>query len=404
MTEHKSQHSSSPSDSIPVLGHPSDAEIEHAHNLLSEKALFAAIQDSLDAYVMVLNPQSRIVAVNRKMQEDLKISNPTQYLGALPGAIIGCINALEDSASCGANEVCKSCGVTQAIRECLGQNEMVEKAWTTTVQKAGELALFDFRLRATPVRDGMHQFVLLLIQAGSETTSREALERAFYHDVLNMIGGLLGWSKMLREHEAADAGQIVDRIWNLANRLCSEVLDQRRLSQAQKGDLLICIEQVPLREIFQDLRDLFYAYEEADDRILEMQEPESDEKISTDPALLLRILINMLKNAIEATQPGDTIRVWRQWQGNSVRFCVHNPGEIPQEIATQIFHRPFTTKTSTGHGIGTFSMKLFGERYLKGKVSFDTDARRGTTFAIEVPQPDCDDEPEEDDIAGNAKT
>jgi sensor histidine kinase regulating citrate/malate metabolism len=37
-----------------------------------------------------------------------------------------------------------------------------------------------------------------------------------------------------------------------------------------------------------------------------------------------------------------------------------------------------------GRGIGTYSMKLFGEKYLKGKVWFTSSAENGTSFFFEL--------------------
>lgn len=66
-------------------------------------------------------------------------------------------------------------------------------------------------------------------------------------------------------------------------------------------------------------------------------------------------------------------------------FRVHNEGEIPAEVATQIFQRSFSTKAQAGRGIGTYSMKLFGERYLGGQVDFRSSAEDGTVFYIRLP-------------------
>jgi signal transduction histidine kinase len=52
-----------------------------------------------------------------------------------------------------------------------------------------------------------------------------------------------------------------------------------------------------------------------------------------------------------------------------------------QVIQLQIFQRFFSTK-GPGRGLGTYSMKLFGERYLKGKVDFSSQAPQGTTFTV----------------------
>ena len=60
-------------------------------------------------------------------------------------------------------------------------------------------------------------------------------------------------------------------------------------------------------------------------------------------------------------------------------FRVNNPGVIPANIRTQIFQRSFSTK-GHGRGLGTYSMKLFGENYLNGKVYFQSNEKQGTTI------------------------
>ena len=64
-------------------------------------------------------------------------------------------------------------------------------------------------------------------------------------------------------------------------------------------------------------------------------------------------------------------------------FSVNNPGVIPDDVGLQIFQRSFSTK-GHGRGLGTYSMKLFGENYLNGKVYFQSDDKKGTTFTIEL--------------------
>jgi signal transduction histidine kinase len=58
---------------------------------------------------------------------------------------------------------------------------------------------------------------------------------------------------------------------------------------------------------------------------------------------------------------------------------------MPERVQLQVFQRSFTTKGGTGRGLGTHSMKLIGERYLKGKVSFASREPDGTTFTLAVP-------------------
>lgn len=69
---------------------------------------------------------------------------------------------------------------------------------------------------------------------------------------------------------------------------------------------------------------------------------------------------------------------------NLLSFCVWNSQEIPQEITHRVFQRNFSTKNQSGRGIGTFSMKLFGEEIFGGEVSFKTSPSDGTTFRFSL--------------------
>jgi hypothetical protein len=59
---------------------------------------------------------------------------------------------------------------------------------------------------------------------------------------------------------------------------------------------------------------------------------------------------------------------------------------MPREVQLQIFQRSFSTKADRGRGIGTYSVKLFVERYLKGTVGFVSAEPGGTTFSVTLPR------------------
>ena len=96
----------------------------------------------------------------------------------------------------------------------------------------------------------------------------------------------------------------------------------------------------------------------------------------------------MVTNALEATPGGGRVRVWAERLDGDPRwacaFHVRNGTAIPRAIALRIFQRSFSTKARKGRGIGTYSMKLLGERYLGGEVGFTT-GEGGTTFTLRLP-------------------
>jgi len=96
------------------------------------------------------------------------------------------------------------------------------------------------------------------------------------------------------------------------------------------------------------------------------------------------VINNMIKNALEAIvrEGRITIECIKNPEGIVIR--VHNPGIMSDTVKKQVFQRSFSTK-GKGRGLGTYSMKLLGERYLGGKISFTTSKKKGTMFSLELP-------------------
>jgi signal transduction histidine kinase len=135
---------------------------------------------------------------------------------------------------------------------------------------------------------------------------------------------------------------------------------------------------------------MMHYHPSARDRILDFDIPSSACELETDPAILLRVLSNMLINAFEATPGSQPVRLRVECrsfedQNGRMTFSVWNKGHIPDEVAGRIFQRNYSTKQEIGRGLGTYSMKLFGEQILGGEVSFESDPARGTTFRISLP-------------------
>jgi sensor histidine kinase regulating citrate/malate metabolism len=92
----------------------------------------------------------------------------------------------------------------------------------------------------------------------------------------------------------------------------------------------------------------------------------------------------MLKNAVEATPEWGEVEIGSNYNNGEVDIWVKNKSFIKQEIQQQIFSRPVSTK-GKNRGLGTYSMKLLTEQYLKGKISFETCEVNGTKFMIKLP-------------------
>ncbi|MBN1478417.1 HAMP domain-containing histidine kinase, partial [Candidatus Sumerlaeota bacterium] len=360
------------------------SEVEQRSREIAQDPLFQAILESVDGFLMILNPQRQVLAVNTDLLRLLGIEDVECLLGDRPGEIIGCIHAPTGPGGCGTAKACASCGAVLSILRSQSSGEPTVGECLVTVNE-DHTEPMEFRVRASPIRVGEHEFTVLVFSDISAEKRREALERTFFHDVRNTLGGLLGWSTLLESAADLDPREAAGRIVALSRRLSQEIEDQRRMSQAERGEIEIDVETKRVEELWETLTAVFDVHEAAQDRHLEIMPAEPDDSVTTDVSLLMRVLTNMTKNALEACLEGETVRVWFERRDGESIFHVGNPSEIPEDVALRIFQRSFSTKGGRGRGIGTYSMKLFGEKILGGRVWFET-GERGTVFSIALPE------------------
>ena len=354
----------------------------------SHNPVIDALLAAVDATLLVLNEHRQIVAFNSQVSS---LSHPSQILGARPGEALGCANA-QAQGGCGAARACETCGALGAILACLQGGHPVEGEFLVRREPVGGL---EFNARATPVLVGDSRFVVVSLRDISSEKRRQVLEQIFFHDVLNTITGLRGWTELLRCSPRPNPAA-AERIELLSRHIEREIRDHRALVMAESGELVPNLERLRASDVLAELSVVFGTRGLAHDRRLEQHVP-ADVTVKSDPALLLRVLVNMVRNAFEATEAGGKVsvacgRVGREGASaeasgheGGVRFTVRNEGVIPPMVQEHIFQRSFSTKAQYGRGLGTYSMKLLGERYLGGKVSFVSNAECGTVFSLELP-------------------
>lgn len=113
-------------------------------------------------------------------------------------------------------------------------------------------------------------------------------------------------------------------------------------------------------------------------------------KITAHRSKLSQVIVNLLLNASQATEPGapadNEIVVSTSVVGDKIHIAVRDTGTgIPQHVVDRIFEPFFTTKPrDTGTGLG-LSVSLETIRNHEGDIQVETAMGEGTTFTIVLP-------------------
>lgn len=350
-----------------------------------EDPIIRVVLDSVGGMVIILDSNRQILAANEDLLRALRLPTSDDLVGRRPGEALGCLNASEAPSGCGTSEKCRYCGAVLSMLATQHDGLVHDDECYLTMKQDGQLKSLEFKVRSSPLDLADEQILVLVLQDISAHKRRDVLERLFFHDIFNTLSGLVGFGEILR---TSGAGVAAQKILSITSVLTQEIQAHRLLVEAEQGRLALEITGRRVADIFEQLRDVFRGYPNLGDRLVGIEEISEQKNFAIwcDQRLLSRVLTNMVKNGLEATAPGGVVHVWAERKPKGLSFYVDNEGYIPEEVRSQIFKRTFSTKGEPGRGLGTYSMKLFGEQYLQGKVWFTSSPEYGTRFCLDLPQ------------------
>jgi nitrogen fixation/metabolism regulation signal transduction histidine kinase len=329
---------------------------------------------------MVLNHERQIVAANQQLITLL--NRPAEaLLGMRVGEAFDCIHSKEEPGGCGTALACRMCGLAKATLT----------SWTSSAPSVQECRLtchgphgwqsLDLRVFAAPVHIDHEHFTVISLVDITDEKRRLVLEQMFFHDAMNTASGIHGVLDLLPDLADAQYSHMLQVARDLSRQLVEEIRAGNELGAAERGELQVSPRTFSVRDFLGRICELYrHVSVSYGKTIREVCVP--DGAIMTcDDSLLGRIMGNLIKNAVEASSPGETVTVTFH-AGPPAVFSVHNPSVIPETVKLQIFQRSFSTKAAQGRGIGAYSVKMLAERYLHGAVAFRSLPGEGTTFTV----------------------
>ncbi len=351
---------------------------------VSHNPIMNALLKTMSGLLVVLNEDRQIVAMNHAFLEAIGISDTEKVLGLRLGESLNCKNTHMGTNECGTTEFCSTCGAVIATMMAIENDKSDEQICILASEKDGVKSDTCLLIKSQPINIEKNRWILIFAQDITQQQFWTNMERVFFHDLNNMLTSLIGHSELLSD--ALPSNKAVQHIRAVSERLYNEITIQKNLSKYKDASYLLRKSDASINDIKKELTLIISGHESLEGKYINETWPSENVRIYTDVLLVSRILGNMIINAFEATKTGGSVKLTTEIEQKYIKWEIWNGGVIPRNIQKRIFQRHFSTKSNIGRGLGTFSMKLFGEDYLKGKVYFKSSLDDGTKFLFELPR------------------
>lgn len=205
------------------------------------------------------------------------------------------------------------------------------------------------------------------------------------HEIRNPLGSISGSIEMLREapgltDEDRRLCGIIHRESARLNNLVSDMMDLARPRKPTP-------EIVDVARLSREVVALASRSERsgAGDVAVRYEGPSTPVWALCDPAQMRQVLWNLVRNAVQASGAGTTVRIVVERNGRRVRFAVADEGPgIDEPSLSKIFDGFYTTR-ATGAGIGLAVVRKIIDDHEPYGASIDVQSTpNGTSFVVEL--------------------
>ncbi len=350
--------------------------LEKERNLSNYYRKFvSSILQSLESSIVVCSPSGEITEVNRTA-ELLFDARREELIGKK-------IEILADKLE----------GVMELLFDVLRIGETI----TLSDQRFDNLGERYFDVKITPLRQDSGGHLAGVIISMDEVTRRKKLEQEFKsreklaalgemsarvaHEIRNpitIIGGFI--KRMAATNDREKMGEYATILREELGRLDGIVREVLEISRARTS---IQEEGFDLLALTKEVLDGFQERAQEDNVKLILESKEEKLEYYADKNRIKQVIINLVQNAIEASEHYGEVLVKIDKDPKNIVFSVWNRGKvIPQEILKRIFEPFFTTKT-LGTGLGLSICRKIVQEH-GGEIEADS-GEKGTVFTFRLP-------------------
>lgn len=209
-------------DFAPAVRSSKNQILDECELVVTQK-FFTDLFGAISGICAIINQNRQIVYANNDFLQMLGLASLEPVLGKRPGEVISCVHSAKKSGGCGTSSACSCCGAVHAILESQKTGRKSTKETRITTYVDGKLKSLDLNVTSSPVTLSGQNFYAFMLQDISAEKRRSALERIFFHDMLNSAGGLYGLLSLLKDGTAHDSDR---ELINLSEEASRDIIEE----------------------------------------------------------------------------------------------------------------------------------------------------------------------------------
>jgi PAS domain S-box-containing protein len=206
------------------------------------------------------------------------------------------------------------------------------------------------------------------------------LSASVAHEIRNPLTSLKGFVQLLQMEDKQHQNyyQIMLDELNRINHIVGELL---LLAKPQH----IKFTTIHIQKILNDVISLLGVEASLHNVQININFPKKDLLIECEPNQLKQLFINIIKNAIEATNNSGTVIITLEQIGENILITIKDNGCGISKDRLERIGEPFYSSKEKGTGLGlTVSSKIVQSH--EGTIRFDSEINQGTTVSISLPK------------------
>ena len=220
---------------------------------------------------------------------------------------------------------------------------------------------------------------------------KEDVEHILRHDLRAPLTGLINLPLMLMEDESLspDQRKILHLVAISGRKMLNQINSSLELHKIEEGTFTLKPQECSPVQLVRNNINIFTAIKGIDQGLFVIHEhangaEKSGLTLQTDGLLLDIVLMNLLRNAMEASDPDKHVFVDISEDGEEFSIAISNSRSVPLEVRDRFFEKYATARKVGGTGLGTYSAFIM-TRAIGGTIVMETSEEFGTKVTVRIP-------------------